>query len=61
MQFKTADIRGVRIFYREAGDQSKPAIVLLHGFPTSFAPVPRSHSATADQFHVMAPDIRVWV
>ena len=33
--FKTADVAGLRIFYREAGDPSKPIIVLLHGFPSS--------------------------
>jgi pimeloyl-ACP methyl ester carboxylesterase len=30
-----ADVRGRRIFYREAGDPGAPAIVLLHGFPSS--------------------------
>ena len=54
--FKTDDVAGVRLFYREAGDPSKPAIVLLHGFPSS------SHSfhdlipRLADRFHVLAPD-----
>jgi pimeloyl-ACP methyl ester carboxylesterase len=33
MYFKTADIAGLRLFYREAGDPSKPAIALLHGPP----------------------------
>lgn len=28
-------IDGLDIFYREAGDPSKPTILLLHGFPTS--------------------------
>jgi hypothetical protein len=35
MNFKTVDILGLRLFYREAGDLSKPTIVLLHGFPSS--------------------------
>jgi hypothetical protein len=35
MDFKTADVAGLRLFYREAGDPSKPTIVLLHGFPSS--------------------------
>jgi pimeloyl-ACP methyl ester carboxylesterase len=56
MRTTTADVAGVRLFYREAGDPSKQAIVLLHGFPSS------SHSFNdlipllADQFHVLAPD-----
>ena len=33
MYCKTADVAGLRLFYREAGDPSKPTIVLLHGFP----------------------------
>ena len=33
MYFKTADVAGLRPFYREGGDPSKPTIVLLHGFP----------------------------
>jgi pimeloyl-ACP methyl ester carboxylesterase len=32
MNFKTADVGGLRIFYREAGELSNPNIVLLHGF-----------------------------
>jgi hypothetical protein len=34
-EFKTAHVAGLRLFYREAGDPSKPTIVLLHGFPSS--------------------------
>src|SRR5262249_26631131 len=33
MYFKTSEVAGLRIFYREAGDPAKPNIVLLHGFP----------------------------
>jgi pimeloyl-ACP methyl ester carboxylesterase len=32
---RTTTIGGANIFYREAGHPSKPAIVLLHGFPSS--------------------------
>jgi pimeloyl-ACP methyl ester carboxylesterase len=35
MNFKTAEVAGLKIFYREAGEPSKPTIVLLHGFPSS--------------------------
>jgi pimeloyl-ACP methyl ester carboxylesterase len=30
-----ATVDGHQVFYREAGDPDAPAIVLLHGFPTS--------------------------
>jgi pimeloyl-ACP methyl ester carboxylesterase len=29
------DIKGVNIFYREAGPKDAPTLVLLHGYPTS--------------------------
>src|SRR6478736_997799 len=56
MNFNTVDVAAISLFYREAGDSSKPSIVLLHGFPSS------SHSfhdlipRLADRFHVIAPD-----
>ena len=33
--YNAVKIDGLDIFYREAGDPSKPTILLLHGFPTS--------------------------
>jgi pimeloyl-ACP methyl ester carboxylesterase len=56
MYFKTADVAGLRVFYREAGDPSKPTIVLLHGFPSSSAQFHDLIPRLADRFHVMAPD-----
>jgi hypothetical protein len=32
---KTVAVDGIEVFYREAGDQNAPVILLLHGFPTS--------------------------
>ncbi|HKD19331.1 MAG TPA: alpha/beta hydrolase [Thermoanaerobaculia bacterium] len=56
MEFKTADVAGVRVFYREAGDPSKPTIVLLHGFPSSSHEFQELIPLLADRFHVIAPD-----
>ena len=56
MYFKTADVAGLRLFYREAGDPSKPAIVLLHGFPSSSYQFHDLIPLLADRFHVIAPD-----
>ena len=56
MYFKTADVAGQRIFYREAGDPSKLNIVLLHGFPTSSHQFRDLIPCLADRFHVIAPD-----
>ena len=56
MSFKTADVVGLRVFYREAGDPSKPTIVLLHGFPSSSHQFHDLIPRLADRFHVIAPD-----
>ncbi len=56
MNFKTADVKGVRVFYREAGDPSKPTIVLLHGFPSSSFQFHDLIPPLADRFYVIAPD-----
>jgi len=56
MYFKTADVAGLRLFYREAGDPSKPTIVLLHGFPSSSYQFHDLIPLLADRFHVIAPD-----
>lgn len=56
MQFKTADVAGLRIFYREAGEPSKPTIILLHGFPSSSYSFHDLIPRLAGHFHVIAPD-----
>src|SRR6516225_5006281 len=56
MYFKAADVAGLRLFYREAGDPSKPTIVLLHGFPSSSHQFHDLIPRLADRFHVIAPD-----
>lgn len=54
--YKTAKINGLDIFYREAGDKTKPTILLLHGFPTSSHMFRDLIPALADKFHLLAPD-----
>ena len=56
MNFSTADVAGLKLFYREAGDPSKPTIVLLHGFPSSSYQFHDLIPRLADRFHVIAPD-----
>jgi pimeloyl-ACP methyl ester carboxylesterase len=56
LSFKTADVAGLRLFYREAGDPSKPTIVLLHGFPSSSYQFHDLIPLLANRFHVIAPD-----
>lgn len=54
--YKTAKIDGLDIFYREAGDRSKPTILLLHGFPTSSFMFRNLIPQLAKDFYVIAPD-----
>src|SRR6266581_5505558 len=51
-----ANVRGLKIFYREAGPKDSPAIVLLHGFPSSSHMFRDLIPQLADKFHVIAPD-----
>jgi pimeloyl-ACP methyl ester carboxylesterase len=51
-----AEIKGRRIFYREAGAPTAPAIVLLHGTPASSHMYRNLIPAFGDRYHVIAPD-----
>jgi pimeloyl-ACP methyl ester carboxylesterase len=51
-----ANVDGHRLFYREAGRADAPALVLLHGFPTSSYMFRHLVPALADRYHVIAPD-----
>ena len=51
-----AIVSGRKVFYREAGDPSAPAIVLLHGFPTSSHMYRDLIPRLAGSFRVIAPD-----
>ena len=54
--YKHADVRGLKIFYRDAGDKEAPTIVLLHGFPTSSFMFRNLIPMLAEKYHVIAPD-----
>ena len=54
--FQHANVRGLKIFYREAGSTSSPTIVLLHGFPSSSHMFRDLIPKLAEKFHVIAPD-----
>jgi pimeloyl-ACP methyl ester carboxylesterase len=55
--FHTKQVSGVKLFYREAGDPTAPAILLLHGFPTSGHMFRNLIPELANDFHVIAPDL----
>jgi pimeloyl-ACP methyl ester carboxylesterase len=49
-------IDGVKIFYREAGDTSRPKILLLHGFPSSSHMYRDLINDLSSHYHLIAPD-----
>lgn len=55
--YRTALVDGLKIFYRESGDADAPAVLLLHGFPTSSHMYRDLMPALADRFRVVAPDL----
>lgn len=52
-----ATVDGQRLFYREAGPADAPAVVLLHGFPTSSFMFRNLIPLLAARYHVIAPDL----
>jgi len=54
--YKHAEVRGLKIFYREAGKPNAPTIVLLHGFPTSSFMFRNLIPLLAETNHIIAPD-----
>src|SRR3954447_16712613 len=53
---RTIKARDLDIFYREAGPKDAPAVLLLHGFPTSSQMFRNLIPALADRYRVLAPD-----
>jgi pimeloyl-ACP methyl ester carboxylesterase len=56
VQFKTVAVDGLNVFYREAGDPSRPTVLLLHGFPSS-SHMFRDLIPELANYHVVAPDL----
>jgi len=57
IHYHTAEVDELNIFYREAGDPAAPAILLLHGFPTSSHMFRDLIPLLAPHFRVVAPDL----
>ena len=55
--FKKEDVNGLKIFYRQAGDPTKSAVLLLHGFPTSSHMFRNLIPLLASDHYVIAPDL----
>jgi pimeloyl-ACP methyl ester carboxylesterase len=54
--YHRASVDGVGVFYREAGPKDAPALVLLHGFPSSSREFDTLIPLLATRYHLIAPD-----
>jgi pimeloyl-ACP methyl ester carboxylesterase len=53
----TTQVEGLNIFYREAGPEDAPAVLLLHGYPTSSHMYRNLIPILSEQYHLIAPDL----
>jgi pimeloyl-ACP methyl ester carboxylesterase len=54
--YRTLNVEGLEIFYRETGSPDAPTVLLLHGFPSSSHMFRNLIPMLADKYHVVAPD-----
>jgi pimeloyl-ACP methyl ester carboxylesterase len=54
--YRPTQIEGLSIFYREAGPKDAPAILLLHGLPSSSRMFEPLFVRLSDRYHLVAPD-----
>ena len=56
VEYKTIVVDNLIIFYREAGEPTKPTLILFHGFPSSSHMYRNLINELANSYHVIAPD-----
>lgn len=57
IRYRSVDVAGLRIAYREAGSLGAPKLLLLHGFPSAGHMFRDLIPRLADRFHLVAPDL----
>jgi pimeloyl-ACP methyl ester carboxylesterase len=57
VSFHHAQVDNVKVFYRRAGNPAAPAVLLLHGFPTSSFMYRDLIPMLSERYHVIAPDM----
>jgi len=54
--YRTVQVDGLSIFYREAGPKDAPTLLLLHGLPSSSRMFEPLFARLSDRYHLIAPD-----
>src|SRR6185437_16452455 len=54
--YRSVNVDALNVFYREAGRKDAPAILLLHGLPSSSRMFDPLFARLADRYHLVAPD-----
>jgi pimeloyl-ACP methyl ester carboxylesterase len=54
--YRTIRVDGTDVFFREGAERAAPALLLLHGFPSSSAQYQSLMERLGDRYHVVAPD-----
>jgi pimeloyl-ACP methyl ester carboxylesterase len=54
--YRTVEVLGRKIFYREAGAADRPTVLLLHGYPSSSHTYRELIPLLSGHYHVLAPD-----
>ena len=57
VNYRTAEVDGLNVFYREAGPAGAPTLLLLHGFPSAGHMFRDLIPLLADRLHLVAPDL----
>src|SRR5690348_4301256 len=57
IRYRKVNVGGMNVFYREAGRADRPALLLLHGFPTAGHMFRELIPALSDRFRLIAPDL----
>ena len=57
VSYRTVDVDGFKVFYRQAGAEPAPKLLLLHGFPSSSHMFRELIPLLSERFQIVAPDL----